>query len=614
MLSKMKSIRTSTGCLAFRWFLIICFIPLQGFSQLTMSCDPFGTTYGTGYCTPSVKVDGNIQISAQETGWAVFDISSLPTTKQISAINIDFQVMGSLGAGNTFRIKSLTVNPMTAVASSLFSVIWAGVDYSTPQSCNSTGLLTVSLNAMAISELQDLFTSGADSFRIGVYTSAGLPANAIFVGNTSNPVLQVTFCSTMVGNTSISSSQPVCPGTIEYFSANSANATMYQWVVPPDWSIISGQGTYHITAMTSNNSGFIKVMPSNAFCTGEYDSVWINVVDLNAPSIISGPDTVCAGSSQMYMMSSADATGCLWGIPPGWSIQSTSLFYLNVVCGSNSGYIYVIPETNCGYGVKDSLYVHVDALPGTAVITGPNWACEGDTVTLTASSINAQTYTWTIPATWTVLSVQGSPTITFVVDSTSGFPSVQPSNINCQAFPSYHTVNVQPFPIITLSPAFDTCCLTWPSFMLTMGHPTGGTYSGTGVNAATSQFHPAVADTGTHLITYTYIVTSSCSDIDTISMYVGTCTGLDETKGEQNILLFPNPGNGWVTLKPRTQCDDVFQIRVYNPLGVIIFEQKEVRYTKGDNIIVDTGIRTPGVYFLRLSGMKNSFTSSFTVN
>jgi gliding motility-associated-like protein len=60
---------------------------------------------------------------------------------------------------------------------------------------------------------------------------------------------------------------------------------------------------------------------------------------------------------------------------------------------------------------------------------------------------------------------------------------------------------VNALPIVTLQP-FGDICVSTPSFLLTGGNPTGGTYSGPGVVA--NIFDPLTAGVGTHVITYTY--------------------------------------------------------------------------------------------------------------
>jgi hypothetical protein len=63
-------------------------------------------------------------------------------------------------------------------------------------------------------------------------------------------------------------------------------------------------------------------------------------------------------------------------------------------------------------------------------------------------------------------------------------------------------------------------CLNTPTFTLSGGSPTGGTYSGTGVSSGS--FNPSTAGVGTHTITYTYTDGNSCTSFDTNYLIIDT--------------------------------------------------------------------------------------------
>ncbi len=69
---------------------------------------------------------------------------------------------------------------------------------------------------------------------------------------------------------------------------------------------------------------------------------------------------------------------------------------------------------------------------------------------------------------------------------------------------------VYAFPVIVMS-GQDGACVTASPFLLTCGTPSGGIYSGPGVNSATSYFDPS-SGVGAHLITYAYTDANGCSN------------------------------------------------------------------------------------------------------
>ncbi len=70
------------------------------------------------------------------------------------------------------------------------------------------------------------------------------------------------------------------------------------------------------------------------------------------------------------------------------------------------------------------------------------------------------------------------------------------------------TLTVNPAPVVLLS-APDEVCISSPPILLNGGTPTGGIYSGPGVNTVTSYFDPA-SGAGPHLVTYTYTSSGNC--------------------------------------------------------------------------------------------------------
>ncbi len=71
-----------------------------------------------------------------------------------------------------------------------------------------------------------------------------------------------------------------------------------------------------------------------------------------------------------------------------------------------------------------------------------------------------------------------------------------------------NTITVAGLPQVTWDNVIPASCLNDVPFGLTGGLPAGGTYTGPGVTGST--FHPAIAGTGNHLLTYSYIDINGC--------------------------------------------------------------------------------------------------------
>lgn len=115
---------------------------------------------------------------------------------------------------------------------------------------------------------------------------------------------------------------------------------------------------------------------------------------------------------------------------------------------------------------------------------------------------------------------------------------------NCTASAT-QTITTNANPTVTFG-ALATVCDYNPSMVLTGGLPTGGTYTGPGVNAGS--FDPATAGIGTHTITYSYTDGNGCEGSATSTINVDGCASIDKTN-TIGLSIFPNPTNGLITIQ-----------------------------------------------------------------
>jgi hypothetical protein len=153
----------------------------------------------------------------------------------------------------------------------------------------------------------------------------------------------------------------------------------------------------------------------------------------------------------------------------------------------------------------------------------PMTVCEGDPVQLDASitggcgSIN---YTWTSVPAGFVSNIKNpidNPTVitTYLVSADDGYTSDT----------DQITVTVIPVPDL-VCPDDIAVCVDDDEFALSGATPTGGTYSGNGVNAGI--FYPSVAGQGSHEITYTFVVAgTNCYAVCTFYINVNGLPNVD---------------------------------------------------------------------------------------
>ncbi|MBK7965082.1 MAG: T9SS type A sorting domain-containing protein [Bacteroidetes bacterium] len=193
-------------------------------------------------------------------------------------------------------------------------------------------------------------------------------------------------------------------------------------------------------------------------CNGLTDD---NVPALPNVGAISGTATAClpgvAGSTSFSIDPVVGATTYVWSVPSGFTIASgqgtTSIMVAWTATAMQNG----ISGALCIYAADACVStspscVTIDyqvAAPVTPPsISGPGKVCTGDVVVYSIALVNrATSYTWTVPATMTITSGQGTNVITASVDAgyIGGSVSVVASNV-CGTSPTRSKSLTQNFP------------------------------------------------------------------------------------------------------------------------------------------------------------------------
>lgn len=222
---------------------------------------------------------------------------------------------------------------------------------------------------------------------------------------------------------------PALAGQV-YTIAPVTDATTYNWTVPSGWSITAGQGTTSLTVTTgpAGANGNISVTAANNCGTSSARTLAVTVLPGTPaiPGAISGMTAQCPGlSGQVYSISPvANATTYTWTLPTGWTINNgqgtTSISVTTGIAGQN-GNITVTAGNSCGTSSPNSLAVTVQ--PGTPATPGSisGIAAQCPAVTGQVYSVsavpNATTYTWTVPAGWSITGGSGTSSITVTTGS-----------------------------------------------------------------------------------------------------------------------------------------------------------------------------------------------------
>jgi len=269
------------------------------------------------------------------------------------------------------------------------------------------------------------------------------------------------------------------------------------------WNNINTPGTYTVVATNINSCS--QTMNGSAVTT-------MNPLPEQA-SIVSGPTSVCQGSTAVFSTSSIlNATSYIWAVPNGATIvngqgtSQVSVQFTNTLAGN----ISVFGENACGGGQPASLMVQVGTAPSLQATANPSSICIGNSTTLTASG-NATSFVWGGGATTQSITTSPTANTTYTVTVTGSNGCTNTGSI---------TVNVHPSPNVGLSLVQSQFCTNQTSAILSGGQPSGGSYTG-GCVFGNSTIYPSISGSGSWIITYTYTDQYGCvnSATDALTIY-----------------------------------------------------------------------------------------------
>lgn len=192
-------------------------------------------------------------------------------------------------------------------------------------------------------------------------------------GNSLPSALEVTLIAIPANPGEILGSSLGCKNELVQLNIDEVpGATTYEWTVPADASISSGQGTNAINVVWGATSGDVTVIAQNA-CGNSGPSVKTLPVDsipLDA-GLITGKDTVCTNhTGYTYSIDAiANAQTYIWSVPGGATIangQGTNQITVDFAQEAVSGTISVYGSNDCGLGLPSSLEVIVQECAGMA--------------------------------------------------------------------------------------------------------------------------------------------------------------------------------------------------------------------------------------------------------
>lgn len=331
----------------------------------------------------------------------------------------------------------------------------------------------------------------------------------------------------------------------------------------------------------------------------------MHVVNI-AVSVDASDEEICKGGSVDITSAMTGGSGTFtytWTSDPAGFTSSNA----NITVTPDVTTTYYLSVFDGTYTVNDQVTIQVDPLP--VVDLGQDQTiCDGNTVTLDAGA-GANTYLWNTGATTQTIDI-----------TTAGEYSVTVTNeFGCTGSDSYNlgvTFNVEK-PVIATGQASVDNFMT-PTTTYTCGAvANAASYqwvldpasAGTLVNNGTSADITWVSGyTGTVLVTVTAVnncFTSEVSDAYQTSVY--SSEGVNENIAASQMVIYPNPTNGMITVKLPSQKAFTGDLTVTDAGGANVLSQGNVVITAGESATIDLGKLPKGMYSLKLSSRSESY-------
>jgi len=385
-----------------------------------------------------------------------------------------------------------------------------------------------------------------------------------------------------------------CTGSeVTYEVPAGENEVGYEWKVPSDWLLLSGQGTSKIKVKVGTGTGNITVAASNQCGYSTSRSLSVEAGTPVSPTTVSGPR--CGAGNVSFSAFNAPAGGSYrWyktaTDPNPIAGETGSTFLTPYLTTTTTYYVAIVTAEGC-----ESRRVAVTAVinpePTINVNAGPDETiCEGALgfMLTGASPAGGQ---WTGKG----------------IETTNGYFSPASAGAGTHELTYSITQNgctvtdtkiiiINKAPAVTLG-TFSDLCNTVRDYVLTGGQPAGGVYSGIGVKNGLFTPVDSVKD---YTIAYTYTDNNGCAATSWQPLLVKTCTGIAESKDAVNLIVYPNPTKSDIHIQLPLPSATPITLLLFDVRGQKLLEKNFVKAQGEFKQEISLKDKPRGIYLLKL--------------
>ncbi len=334
----------------------------------------------------------------------------------------------------------------------------------------------------------DGFTSTAQSPSVTTSTpasSGNYMVSATVGGCTSNQTsIQVSVNPRPSAPVAINSG-PHCSGQALSLSSTAVSGATYSWTGPDGFTSTSQNPT--IPAATVNSTGTYTVTAVVGVCTVT-DTTVATIHSTPSFSNLSSNGPLCEGADLVLSAAASNSTAYSWSGPNGFSATGTPVTVTSATTAATG--TYTVTATNANCSSTGTVHAIVTTAPTAPVVTSNSPVCEGQSLTMSATSVSGSGYSWNGPSGFT--SSSQSPSVSSATVLATGTYTVTASLNGCSST-STISLTVKETPDAPVASNNGPACSNG-SVTLNATTVSGATYLWSGPNSFTSTLqNPTIA-------------------------------------------------------------------------------------------------------------------------
>jgi PKD repeat protein len=358
-------------------------------------------------------------------------------------------------------------------------------------------------------------------------------------------------------------------------SATATNGNTLNWYTVAQGGVATTTAPTPSTTTAGTFNYYVSQMNAEGFESPRtLITITVNATPATPTIAASGSTTFCTGGS--VDLTASNAASYEW---------STTAITSTITVSTSGNYTVTITDANGCEATSSAVTVNVSNAPvPTVAINGATTLCEGETVTLTAST--ADSYTWSNNDTTQSIVVSAAGTYNVTTTNTDACDGVgQSANVVI-------VVNPQPEAI----GAIGTVTNFVVNFTNTSANATSYSWDfGDFTSSSAAQPTHAFAASGAYTVTLTAI-NGDCSDDTTFT--VNIVVGLDELTALNSAVIFPNPASDNATLAIELTEQTTLDVVVMNANGQIVQTVAAGDFEAGKHTLtIDAGNFAQGLYY-----------------